>query len=347
MFNPIKYCRILIIAAIVCIPLTAFTHEIKAPATAGKLSAAAEAFLTALSPEQRQIARFAFEDRERFNWHYVPRSRAGLALKNMTDKQRRLALQLLEIGLSQSGYLKATRIIALEAVLRRIETWNRLGRDPDKYFFSFFGRPSESGTWGLRVEGHHLSLNLTIVNGSLFATAPRFWGANPAKVAEGNMKGIRTLSQEEDLARALVSSLNQRQQAKAVFRDRAYRDIVTGSDEQVSALDFVGISGAELNPEQRELLVRLIGEYASTMPSEIARQRMDAIRRRGLDRIYFGWAGGLATGQPHYYRIQSPNFLIEYDNVQNGANHIHTVWRDFGNDFGRDLLREHYRRAHQ
>ena len=326
--------------------MTTFAHEISAPATAAQLAEAADAFLNSLSPEQRQAVQFEFGDNERFDWHYVPRSRAGLAIKDMKDDQRLLAMQFLKAGLSQSGYLKATRIIALEAVLREIETWNWLGRDPEKYFFSFFGRPSEAETWGWRVEGHHLSLNITIVQGRLFATAPRFLGANPARVAKGELQGIRTLKMEEDLARMLIESLDQTQKTKAVFRDRPYRDIVSGSDESVSPFELVGISAAELNRPQRELLVSLIEEYASAMPLEIARQRMEAVRRTTSNQIYFGWAGEVAPGQPHYYRIQTPTFLIEYDNVQNGANHIHTVWRDFDGDFGLDLLREHYRKAH-
>jgi hypothetical protein len=201
----------------------------------------ANALLYALSPWPQKAAWLAFEDKERFNWHYVPRSRAGLALKDMTEDQRQLALQFLMVGLSQGGYLKATNIMALEAVLREIETWNWLRRDPEKYFFSFFGQPSETNTWGWRVEGHHLSLNITIVEEHLFATAPRFLSANPADVAEGDMSGVRTLFNEEYLACKLVKSLAQKQQRKAVFRNRAYRDIVTGSDEKVSPLELVVI----------------------------------------------------------------------------------------------------------
>ena len=343
----IKHSRVIIALTCVLLPMTAYAHEISAPASAARMVKAANDLLDALSPEQQKAARFVFEDNERFDWHYVPRSRSGLALKDMTEDQRRLAMQFLKAGLSKSGYFKASTIMALEAVLREIETWNWLGRDPQKYFFSFFGQPSETGTWGWRVEGHHLSLNITIVKGHLVATAPRFLGANPAKVAEGDLKGMRTLANEEDMARKLLKSLDQKQQRIAVFRNRAYRDIVTGSDERAAPLETVGISAAELKPAQRDLLIRLIDEYVAAMPPEIAQQRLDAIRSSGLDRTYFGWAGGLEPGQPHYYRIQGPAFLVEYDNVQNGANHIHTVWRDFDGDFGRDLLREHYRQSHQ
>jgi len=347
MSTAIRHSRLFITAVCVFIPMTAFAHEISAPATAAHMVRAADALLLALSPEQRQSASFAFENDERFNWHYVPRSRSGLPLKDMSQDQRRLALQFLKAGLSQGGYLKATTIMSLEAVLREIETWNQLGRDPQKYFFSFFGQPSETGTWGWRVEGHHLSLNITIVQGHLLATAPRFMGANPAEVAKGDLRGVRTLLNEEDLARELIKSLDREQQIKAIFRNQAYREIVTGSDEKVSPLELVGISAAELNQAHKDLLIRLIDEYVSAMPPEIARQRLDAIRRSGLDHTYFGWAGDVTPGRPHYYRIQGPTFLIEYDNVQNNANHIHTVWRDFDGDFGRDLLREHYRKEHQ
>jgi len=339
--------RLIIAATCFLIPLISHGHEISAPATAARMVQAAGAFLEALSPAQQKTARFPFEDDERFDWHYVPRGRDGLALKDMTEDQRNLALALLNTGLSRSGYWKSTTIMKLEAVLREIETWNIRGRDPEKYFFSLFGQPSETGTWGWRVEGHHLSLNFTIVKGHLFATAPRFLGANPANVAEGEMSGVRTLAGEEDLARKLVMSLDRQQRSKAVLRERAYRDIVTGSDEKISALEPAGISAAELNPAQVDLLIMLIDEYASAVPSELAQQRMNGIRKNGIGRIHFGWAGGFEPGQPHYYRIQAPTFLIEYDNVQNGANHIHTVWRDFEGDFGRDLLLEHYRKAHQ
>ena len=329
------------------LPMTANTHEISAPAVADRMVQTANSLLDTLTSEQRDIILFPFEDNERFDWHYVPRSRAGLSLKDMNENQRKAAMDFLKAGLSRIGYDKATTIMSLEAVLREIETWNWLGRDPDKYYFSFFGRPSETDTWGWRVEGHHLSLNFTIVEGRLFATAPRFLGANPAKVPDGKLQGLRTLAEEEDLARRLVKSMKRQQLKKTVFRKEAYRDIVTGSDREVAPLEPVGISWGELNQPQKDLMINLIDVYLASMPAEIAQQRLDAIRRDGLDTVHFGWAGGLEPGQPHYYRIQGTAFLIEYDNVQNGANHIHTVWRDFDGDFGRDLLQEHYRADHQ
>jgi len=213
-------------------------HQVGTPAAAVRMFQTADSFLNSLSPEQRQAACFPFEDRERYDWHYVPRRRNGLALKDMTANQQVLAREFLKTGLSQSGYWKSATIMKLETVLREIESFD-MGRDPEKYFFSFFGPPSGSGTWGWRVEGHHLSLNFTIVEGRLLAAAPRFFGANPAKVAAGELSGLRTLAGEEDLARRLLNSLDPAQKQEAVFRRQAYGDIVTGNQEVVSRLDPV------------------------------------------------------------------------------------------------------------
>jgi len=333
--------------AVLMTTMTAHAHEITAPADAARMARAAETFLNSLSSQQRHAALFSLEDENRFDWHYVPRRRSGLALKDMTLEQKDLALTFLKAGLSQSGYRKSITIMKLETVLREMETFNWFGRDPEKYYFSIFGTPSSTGTWAWRVEGHHLSLNITIVDGRLLATAPRFLGANPAHVTTGELSGVRILADEEDLARKLLTSLNPKQRQKAIFREQAYSDIVTGADEIVAPLDRAGISAAEFTGQQMELLAKLIDEYVSPLPPDIARQRADAIRTSGWDRIHFGWAGFTQPGQPHYYRIQGATFLIEYDNVQNGANHIHTVWRDFDGDFGRDLLREHHQRSHQ
>jgi hypothetical protein len=334
-----------LMAAGLLFTITPDAHQVSTSAAAARMFQTADTFLNSLSSEQRRAACFPFEDGERYDWHYVPRRRNGLALKDMTPDQQVLAREFLKTGLSQSGYRKSATIMKLETVLREIEAFD-MGRDPEKYFFSFFGLPSGNGTWGWRVEGHHLSLNFTIIEGRLLATAPRFFGANPAKVAAGELSGLRTLAAEEDLARRLLNSLDAEQKQKAVFRQQAYADIVTGNAEEVAPLDQVGIAAAALDGAQMDVLLRLVDEYVSALTPEIARQRAEAVRSSGLNRIHFGWAGSLIPGRPHYYRIQGAAFLVEYDNVQNSANHIHTVWRDLDGDFGRDLLREHYRRAH-
>jgi hypothetical protein len=346
MTNTLQGIALITMAAGMVVPAAPAAEPVASAEVARQMAAAADAFLNSLEPAQQRMARFSFDDPERFDWHYVPRSRGGLPLKAMDANQRRLARLLLEAGLSDRGYWKATTIMALEKVLDEIETGGWLDRDPQKYYFSIFGRPAPEGTWAWRVEGHHLSLNITVVEGRLLADAPRFLGANPAEVRDGALAGTRVLQKEEELARALVVSLDDGQRARAVFSTRAFRDIVTGTDATVDPLAPRGIPAARLTAAQRDNLYALIEVYAAAMPDDVARQRMARVEKTPMEALYFGWAGSLAPGEPHYYRIQAPDFVIEYDNVQNKANHIHTVWRDFHGDFGRDLLREHYREAH-
>ncbi len=309
--------------------------------SAEQMAQAANRFLAALAPAQRAQALFPLEDPERFDWAFTPRSRRGVPLKDLDPAQRRLADELLQAGLSSSGYRKAADIMTLETVLREIE--GSSSRDPDRYFFSVFGTPSAQSAWGWRFEGHHLSLNYTLAGGIAVSHTPSFFGANPATVRKGPLAGKRALAGEEDRARELLRSLDGRQRAAAVFRDVAPSEIVTGNAAKVDPVAPAGIAVADLEPPQRDLFGRLLEEYLSRMPEDIAGDRREKLRAAGFEKIRFAWAGGSEPGQPHYYRIQGPTFLIEYDDTQNGANHIHTVWRDFAGDFGRDLLREHYR----
>jgi hypothetical protein len=306
-----------------------------------ELARAANGFLASLSADQRARAVFPFGDAERLNWHFVPRERRGLALKEMTQAQRDAAHTLLQAGLSESGYRKAGTIMELELVLRELGG-NPDVRDPDLYFFSIFGEPGSSEPWGWRAEGHHLSINFTIASGTLVATAPAFFGANPARVPSGSRQGLRALPAEEDLARELVTALDPAQRADAVIAVEAPRDIITGNAAEVDPLSPAGISVARLDAQQSALLVRLLDEYLSRMAPDLAAERRAELETTDFDRVTFAWAGDIAAGEPHYYRIQGPSFLVEYDNTQNDANHIHSVWRDFEGDFGRDLLREHY-----
>jgi hypothetical protein len=313
------------------------------PPLFAELAAATEAFIASLRPEQRQKAVFDFADAERINWHFVPRPRRGLPLGEMSPDQQERARRILRTALSQRGYLQASTIIELELVLREMGQEPTF-RDPELYYFSVFGTPGQA-PWGVRAEGHHLSLNFTVVGDSLVATAPAFMGANPAEVRVGSRAGLRALAAEEDLARELVSALDGNQRAVAVIANATLGDIVTGAAAQVEPLSPIGIRVTELNVEQRRLLVGLIDEYLGRMAEPLAARRRAALEKTDFGEVAFAWAGSLERGQPHYYRIQGPSFLIEYDNTQNSANHIHTVWRDFDGDFGRDLLREHYRDA--
>jgi hypothetical protein len=312
------------------------------PAKTGvEMSDAAAALLASLSADQRAAAHFSFGDAERLNWHFIPRARRGLPLRDMAVGQRDLVRALLRTGLSSGGMRKVEDIISLEVVLREMGG-NPAVRDPELYFVSIFGDPAGSGPWGWRFEGHHLSLNYTVIDGAPVAWAPAFLGANPAEVRGGSRAGLRALAAEEELARALVRSLNDAQRRQAVVNVRAPSDILTGNARQVDPLEPAGISITDLRPQQVDALVRLLDEYLGRMSDDLAASRRARIEASDLSRIAFAWAGSLEAGEPHYYRIQGPSFLVEYDNTQNNANHIHSVWRDFDGDFGRDLLRDHY-----
>ena len=312
--------------------------------SASTMASAANEFLASLMPEQRAQAALAFQSDEREKWHFIPTemfSRNGLTIRAMTDAQRAHAHDLLSAGLSQRGYLTATTIMDLETVLRALEQGGRFDRSPELYFFSIFGTPSPEGAWGWRVEGHHLSLHFTIVDGEAVASSPSFFGANPAQVRTGPKAGLRALREREDAARALVMALNPSQHAAAVIIDVAPDDILTEAELAVDPLSPVGVKAAALNPNQRELLMSVIDAYTSVMAADIAAARFASIHDAGLEEIGFAWAGPMEPGEQHYYRVQGPTFLIEYDNTQGDGNHIHSVWRDFTGDFGRDLLREH------
>jgi hypothetical protein len=218
-------------------------------------------------------------------------------------------------------------------------------RDPEKYHLTVYGTPHPIDAWGWRFEGHHLSLNFTLAGDKGVAIAPSFLGADPAEVREGSRKGLRALAAEEEAARTLLESLSDAQRRETIFSTSTFRDIVTGTAAKVAPLENVGIAGAKLEAAQRDRLMQLIQVYANTFEPALAAARMARVQKGGVESIRFGWAGTTQRGRPHYYRIQGPLFLIEYDASQNDGNHIHTVWRDFSGDFGRDLLREHYSMA--
>jgi hypothetical protein len=325
---------------------------ISAQRSSSAMSTAATAFLSSLSPEQKQKATFPFNSDERLRWNFIPTEgfpRNGLLIKEMNESQRKLAHDLLKTALSQRGYLTATAIMDLETTLGDLERQSRQAgrggegfvRDPEKYFFSVFGTPSSKDNWGWRVEGHHVSLHFTVVKGTLVASSPSFFGSNPAEVMEGPKKGLRILADQEDTARSLVMALDDTQRSKAIIQNVALNDIVTTNKVDISPLSPVGLTADAMTPPQRDLLMKLIDVYTSKMADDIAADRKAKIQKAGQDKIAFAWAGETERGKRHYYRIQGPTFLIEHDNSQNNGNHVHSVWRDFNGDFGRDLLREH------
>jgi hypothetical protein len=325
----------------------AIGSTIAAERSSSTMTTAATKFLQGLTPEQRQQAALAFEGDERLRWHFIPTEtfpRKGLLIRNMNESQRKLAHDLMKAGLSQSGYLTASAIMDLETVLKALEAPNgRLERDPEKYFFTVFGTPSAKDTWGWRVEGHHVSLHFTVVNGTMVASSPTFFGSNPAEVREGPKKGLRLLGAEEDAARALLQSLDASQRTKAIFDAKAPGDMITMANVDITPLAPTGLGADAMTAAQRDLLMKLVDVYIGKMAPDIAADRLAKVRKAGIEKIGFAWAGETERGKKHYYRVQGPTFLVEYDNTQNDGNHIHSVWRDFQGDFGRDLLREHLR----
>ena len=305
---------------------------------------AATTFLAGLTPEQRKEATFPFETDVRFKWHYVPNEmfhREGLAIKAMTAPQRKLAHDLMKAGLSQRGYQTMNAIMELETVLKEIEKNRRFPRDWEDYRFAVFGTPSKDGTWGWRVGGHHVAVIFTMVKGGIVASSPTFAGTNPAEVRHGPQKGLRLLAAQEDSARALLMALDASHRATAIIDKVALDDIVTTNQPKVDPLASAGLTASAMTPAQRDLLMKVVESYTSIMADDIAGERLAKVRKAGVERIAFAWAGEAERGTKHYYRLQGPTFLIEFDNTQDDGNHVHSVWRDFDGDFGRDILREH------
>ena len=334
-----------------------------------EMADAATAYLAMLTPQQRQQATFAFDNEERFNWHFVPRERKGLPLKQMTPEQRQAAMALLKTGLSNQGYDKATSIMDLENVLRVVDKRppNDTYRDPLNYSFTIFGDPASSNPWSWRVEGHHLSiqfLSLTPTAGGdrVMAQTPTFFGSNPAivqfdssmadkrmanpRVADLPQRGKVVLKQETERAFALLKSLDAAQRKQAVLAAVAYPEIVTSNKRKASIEKMEGLRLADMTADQRKMFLNLLQVYLDNYRITLAKQQMDKLEKAGLDDLRFAWAGDLTPelgeGKGWYYRIHGPTILIEYDNTQTNANHVHTVVRDLTNDFGEDLLREHY-----
>jgi hypothetical protein len=313
---------------------------------ASLMTECANRFLAALDANQRGKATFPFDGEERMNWHFIPRERKGLPLREMTPYQKHLASALLAAGLSQAGYIKAVTIMSLEDVLKLIEGDSGEHRNPEKYYFSVFGTPSDKGTWGYRVEGHHLSQNYTVVDGNVI-DGPSFFGANPAEVRQGPRKGLRTLAGEDDLGIELIHALDEQQQKVAIVNPTAYEEILTAASRKAALQGQPsGLTASKMNAKQFDALMALMEEYARNLPDELAEGRMAQINKAGRN-TYFAWSGGINRGDPHYYRVQTAYFLIELDDTQDNANHIHSVWRDFKGDFGEDMLQQHYDASHQ
>jgi Protein of unknown function (DUF3500) len=315
----------------------------RAHSPAMEMAGAANNLFAALTPGQRAKAAFEFQTDERVNWHFVPQPRKGLPFAEMSAAQKHLAHVLLNSALSQRGYFKAVTIMSLEQILFDLEN-QAPHRNAELYFVSLFGTPG-TDVWGFRVEGHHLSLNFTVCGDSVLATTPSFLGTNPAEVRRGARAGLRVLAPEEDLGRQLVKSFVPRQRAVAIITNVAPKEVLTGDARKVWRLQPLGLSAGKMDAHQRATLKALIQEFIGRNRAELAEADWGKIAKAGWGKIFFAWAGGVEPGQGHYYRVQGATFLLEYDNTQNDANHIHAVWRDLENDFGDDLLKRHHEQA--
>ena len=305
------------------------------------MQSAATAFLASLDEAKRDKAVFAFAADDRENFRFTPQIRSGLPLKEMDAAQRAAAMKLVDAALSDKGHLKAMQIMTLEGVLADIEQKPEF-RDSGKYYLSVFGKPGAATGWGWKFEGHHLSLNYTIADGSHISVTPSFFGANPADVRSGPRQGLRVLKAEDELAHALLGTLLETGHKEVIFSDKAPAEILTAENRQATALVPVGLPASDMSEAQRKALLELISEYTDRHRPDLAAADLHKIETAGIAKIRFAWAGGTHPGEAWYYRVQGPTFLLEAANTQNDANHIHATWRDFADDFGHDILSEHY-----
>jgi hypothetical protein len=320
-------------------------------ANSQNLSNDAAAFISTLTPNQKKATLFPFESDERYNFHYFPiNDRKGLPLSQMNERQKKAAFKLLNNALTDATIKKVHEIIELEVLLKQLE--NRAAddqfRDPGKYFLALFGTPGEKNIWGWRFEGHHVSFNFSSKNNTLVAGTPGFLGSNPAIVQDGPEKGKEILREEKELALSFIRSLTKDQLRVALIDSIAPDEIITGNKRKAIIENTQGISYAELNPAQQKQLSQVLQLYVDRYKKPFADQMMKEIQQAGYEKLKFAWAGHLQTGpgHPHYYRITGPTIIIEYDNTQNNANHVHTVVRDLLHDYGGDELLEHYKHGH-
>jgi len=306
-------------------------------------------FLGTLSPELKSRAQYPFDDAERFTWNFVPIKRNGLTFYDFSDKQREAGMALLKSSLSEQGYQKAIAIIDLENILKVVEKRGADDhyRDPMNYHFTVFGTPDMSRPWAWRFEGHHLSLNFTLLNGTIVSSTPSFFGANPGIVKEGESKGQQVLKQETNLGFDLVNAFSSDQLKTALISETAPAEIITGNTRKAVPLTPTGLSFKNMSATQQKIMLQLLDVYVQNYVFGFSSKLMEKIKKAGVENLSFAWAGSLKPGVGHYYRIQGPMLLIEYDNTQGNANHVHTMVRDLNDDFAEDILREHYAKEHK
>ncbi|HIF00258.1 MAG: DUF3500 domain-containing protein [Fuerstiella sp.] len=326
--------------------LTAFTLSSVSPSTyAAEESArpgvamaqAATRFVEGLDHSQKLQATFKYDDPERINWHFIPRERKGVGLWDLNGAAAESAQALVRTGLTAAGYHKVLEVRSLEEVLYLFEggeeAERRAKRHPHRYYVSIFGTPGAKGLWGWRFEGHHLSLNFSVENGKIVSSTPEFFGANPGLIDAGPGRSLRVLGKREDIARQILKACPADKQAQLWLSKEAPKDIRGGGVAQPVVDKPQGLAYADMSTEQQSLMKTLIAEYLTAMPATVVRERMQRITSEGMDGIHFGWWGGSELNQPHHYVLQGKSFIVEYNNTQNSANHVHAIWRNLAGDF--------------
>ncbi len=331
-----KCSAFLLICGISVFSLPALAETKDLPAGA-RMAESAGKFTKSLSPELKQKVHYAYDHPERVNWHFIPRDRNGVGLWDLTGDTRTAAEDLVKAGLSAAGYEKTLQVRSLEEVLYLFEggteAERRIKRHPHKYFLTVFGEPADKGLWGWRFEGHHLSLNFSVKDGTIVSSTPEFFGANPGVLEGGPGRSLRVLGRREDLARDILKACNETQKKAMWISPDAPDDIRGAGAPQAVVAEAVGLRFADMSREQQGFLRELIGEYLAAMPTDVVRDRMQAIEKSGMDNIRIGWWGQPDRNQRHHYVVQGDSFIIEYNNTQNEANHVHAVWRSLGGDF--------------
>ena len=327
------------------------------PDVAAQMTEAANLLINNLNVEQKLLALYTEDHYERLYWHYAPVKYRGLPIKKLDDKQKHLIFDLVSTGLSTRGTELANKITALETVLGQIESDNntvQFERDPGFYYLRIFGTPGSSA-WSWSLNGHHLFCAFTIVDGGWISATPNFMGSNPGLIPDGYPgSGTGILLNTDEMARELMSSFDKAQRTKALISELAPLDIYTGNspvliDGGGSMLPHSGIQTASMNKSQKDLFWQLLTNYVQRLRPELSDPVIESLKDDGFDRFRFSWAGGLSVHEGRYFRIhrmRPHSLLIEQDNVQNDANHIHSVMRDVDEDFGVDLLRMHYEQSH-
>jgi len=354
--------------------MTELTGAYEASDTIRRMLSCASAFLDSLRPDQRQLALLSMDHPGRLDWDFIPKpDRTGIPLSFLDNHQRTIAMTLVKSGLSLGGYSKVLSIMAMENILRELE-WPNNGaiagdfRSQDKYFVTIFGRPGFEDTWAWRFLGHHVSLSYSIIDQRYLTVTPCNLGAQPAECG-----ALSPLKEDEELGFKLLHSLPAEKRRRAVIHDVAPADYVTRqvpligkievpdywdlgitsyqiNDADREALKFVkdapaGISGSDLADGQQGILMDLVRCYLDRMPEDIAGKQMARVEQDGVENLWFSWAGQQELGTSHYYRIQGRQILIEFDNAIDSGNHIHSVWRDYRNDLGHELLLDHHERV--